>query len=623
MKKVGLVILACFLCLNAVSGVCMEDNNSANTYADTSIVPQRIVVLPLFAEEMLLDMIGPNRIVGVGHAYHENGESHSPTMALTKDIKGGLSIDDTEGILGLQPDLVILYAGNYSHYEALLPALEEASIPFLFVDEPEDFEDVKTTLLMLGDAVCAAKRSATMVRQLEISLAQLERLVASIPEEHRVHTAHYSDMLPIDYLAAPYMAMGSAAGVKVIGVARNTAQLAEWDPDLITVVPVSYDSDGTIYDISSEYSEEMIARLLEESSLSGVKAVKGGRISPLGVHSSQYMVQSAWELAEISYPQLFVEAGDEESSTSSPTIPISATEQQEGVAFYPGDLRKDDVGILARTRFDPICNAMITTSGEYEYGYYNVLGGILITKYTGTSTVVHIPEMIDGMPVRGIGVGLGRDIQAEYYETDELYEDCYDYPFGVFNRPDCSLYSSGGYSPFAYSNIVEVHIPEGVVSIGDGAFVGCSDLTNISLPNSVRYIGWGAFESCTGLTSIVIPDNVIEIGGYAFEGCTKLVNVTLPKSMQHIWYGAFKNCSSLKSVTIPEGIMTIESFTFSGCTGLTSIIIPDSVTRVDGDHDDSGGERWGAFEGIPHFSAVYKGKTYTDRFELYNVINGK
>ncbi len=70
--------------------------------------PQRIAIFPLFAEEMLLQMIGSDRIVGISHDYYENGEAYSPTMPLTEHIQGGLGIDQAEGILSLQPDLVVL-----------------------------------------------------------------------------------------------------------------------------------------------------------------------------------------------------------------------------------------------------------------------------------------------------------------------------------------------------------------------------------------------------------------------------------------------------------------------------------------------------------------------------------
>lgn len=48
-------------------------------------------------------------------------------------------------------------------------------------------------------------------------------------------------------------------------------------------------------------------------------------------------------------------------------------------------------------------------------------------------------------------------------------------------------------------------IPDGVTSIWDGAFYGCSRLTGITIPTSVTSIGNGAFYDCEKLTGITIP----------------------------------------------------------------------------------------------------------------------
>ena len=47
-------------------------------------------------------------------------------------------------------------------------------------------------------------------------------------------------------------------------------------------------------------------------------------------------------------------------------------------------------------------------------------------------------------------------------------------------------------------------IPDGVTSIGDLAFRGCSDLTDVTIGKSVTSIGMSAFDYCDNLTSITV-----------------------------------------------------------------------------------------------------------------------
>jgi len=55
------------------------------------------------------------------------------------------------------------------------------------------------------------------------------------------------------------------------------------------------------------------------------------------------------------------------------------------------------------------------------------------------------------------------------------------------------------------SEFTNVVIEEGISSIGNNAFRGCSNITSISIPNSVTSIGVSAFEGCTQLGNITIP----------------------------------------------------------------------------------------------------------------------
>ena len=60
-------------------------------------------------------------------------------------------------------------------------------------------------------------------------------------------------------------------------------------------------------------------------------------------------------------------------------------------------------------------------------------------------------------------------------------------------------------------------LPEGVTTIGDGAFRECSSLTSVTLPEGVTTIGEYAFKGCSSLTSVTLPEGVATIGRGAFN----------------------------------------------------------------------------------------------------------
>ena len=74
--------------------------------------------------------------------------------------------------------------------------------------------------------------------------------------------------------------------------------------------------------------------------------------------------------------------------------------------------------------------------------------------------------------------------------------------------------------------LTSINIPDGVTSIGDRTFFGCSSLSSINIPDGVTSIGrWYTFSGCTSLTSINIPESVTRIGNSAFSGCSGLTRV--------------------------------------------------------------------------------------------------
>ena len=125
-----------------------------------------------------------------------------------------------------------------------------------------------------------------------------------------------------------------------------------------------------------------------------------------------------------------------------------------------------------------------------------------------------------------------------------------------------------------------VTIPDGVTSIGKGAFCWCESLTSVIIPDGVTSIEDIAFEGCKSLTSVTIPDGVTSIGNYAFRWCESLTSVNIPEGVTSIEDSAFEDCKSLTSVTIHDGVTSIGNYAFGWCESLVSVNIPNSVTSI-------------------------------------------
>lgn len=124
------------------------------------------------------------------------------------------------------------------------------------------------------------------------------------------------------------------------------------------------------------------------------------------------------------------------------------------------------------------------------------------------------------------------------------------------------------------------YVPQGVTSIGLGAFEECTGIVNIVLPPSVQHISRKAFYECSSLRSINIPMGVSIICWGTFLGCRSLAAIEFPPSMKLIDYCAFSGCTSLRDLVVPDGLEAILGWAFKDCTNLRNISVPDSVEMV-------------------------------------------
>jgi hypothetical protein len=149
------------------------------------------------------------------------------------------------------------------------------------------------------------------------------------------------------------------------------------------------------------------------------------------------------------------------------------------------------------------------------------------------------------------------------------------------------------------SDILAVHLPAGIESIGQRAFY-YNDLEDIDLPDSLRYVQDEAFRACHDLKNIKIKSNLEYVGFEAFRDCHSITELSIPNTVEHIGDGAFYICEglvrlyvdadiaprmfgwcvSLEEVELGEDVATIGSMGFYRCESLKSIDIPAGVTEI-------------------------------------------
>lgn len=162
---------------------------------------------------------------------------------------------------------------------------------------------------------------------------------------------------------------------------------------------------------------------------------------------------------------------------------------------------------------------VVETTEEYtsntDYLYIkNEDGTIAISGYTGSNSIVTVPETVDGLKVTAIG--------------DHAFEANWD--------------------------LEEVVLPEGITYIGESAFMDCGSLKTVNIPESTVSIRRAAFASCASLDNVIIPEGVAEIMEEAFSGCGSLKNLTVAStSVIYESWGLDSEVMPELVITCPEG----------------------------------------------------------------------
>ena len=289
-----------------------------------------------------------------------------------------------------------------------------------------------------------------------------------------------------------------------------------------------------------------------------------------------------------------------------------------------------------------------------------------VTSYTGTESVLTVPDEISGVTVKGIGESaFENNTRIKEITLPETCTNIDNYAFkncsnlhtinapGVVtikkeaffrcrkldyvNMPELTNLSQRCFMgagklnnlpvenftvipqwAFSGSKIMNITFPN-VTTIYNNAFSNCRELVEISLP-SLRdgELYENVFSGCIKLERVNFPDDMVSLGGGTFEG-TYIKDFSFLENIEYVYYRDFSWLLKVESIYLPE-VNFVDYYTFEGNHILKEVILPSCTTVLEQ-----------AFYNNPHLEKVilsdeleYVGpRAFAKNFSLdYIVLNG-
>ncbi len=288
---------------------------------------------------------------------------------------------------------------------------------------------------------------------------------------------------------------------------------------------------------------------------------------------------------------------------------------------------------------DPIDWSTVPYVDELDFLYEEVEGGVMITEYRGSETILKIPETINGktvvalaergvVPYSAIGLSIPNSVTVfprfliQYRDLQSVVlPDNYNGSTDDWGRlvptpeflDDYEEERTKEKTVFTYLGKT-YQMPEDLIKLKDALYPGTGKIL-VSEDGVLTKVS-------IAIKDVVIPDNVTSIGEGAFENCDLIEDITIPGRITEIngdgrgIRDIFYNCPNLKSVTFAEGVTKIDGNIFYMCPKLETITLPDSLTHL--------GEAWLSGGAPKYLQVTYKGVTYKSNQlpNLYKAVNG-
>lgn len=316
MKKYTLIISLLFILLVLLINGCInrpdsqkkiQENYLGLTDNQGNIVklvqkPKRIVSLTLRSDEILLDLVPPERILALSRLADDEGISNIVDKAKLVSRRATLS---AEQIVEMQPDLVL---AAQSQPIELIQILRDARIPVYIHKIPRSVTDVQQVIAEMAAVVDEEENGAHVIDKMNDVLAAIAKKVEKIPLNERKTVVRFTVMGGGGGKGSSFDDVCHYAGVRngaaLAGVTANQQlskeQIIKINPDLFLLPTWDYYGKTDM----RQYKAEILA----DPALKNVKAIKEQRLIEVPdrymLCTSQYMVYGIRDIFDAAYPDL-------------------------------------------------------------------------------------------------------------------------------------------------------------------------------------------------------------------------------------------------------------------------------------------------------------------------------
>lgn len=259
--------------------------------------PTRIVSGTLATDEILLDLVGPERLAGITYLASDATLSNIADRPELAQIPNVIQPNPSaEQFIAMEPDLILVSTFTDS---AVIEQLKQSGIPVFVMGYVSSIDSIQESILTIGELVGEPEKAQEMVDEMNARLSEIAAAVEGIEGEPPT----------VLYLSSGGWVAGAGTSVDDIiiraGGVNAAADLVDWnqvgeeqiiqmDPDIVILSPYVTDEE-----------------FIDNPVFAGLTAIQNGQVYVANdAHmsaASQYIMLGVEDMVGLLYPELVLE----------------------------------------------------------------------------------------------------------------------------------------------------------------------------------------------------------------------------------------------------------------------------------------------------------------------------